>query len=97
MYVDASHACDLVTHHSMTGILLCINKAPVKWYCKRQNTVESSTYGFELFAARIAVEMILEYRYELRMIGVEVNEPSILLVGNQSVVTNTTLPLSYRK
>ena len=59
--------------------------------------MESSTYGSELVAARIAVEMILEYRYKLRMIGVEVNEPSILLVDNQSVVTNATLPSSCLK
>ena len=34
--VDASHACDLVTRRSVTGILLRINKTPVKCYSKRQ-------------------------------------------------------------
>ena len=55
MYVDASHGCDLVTRRSVTGILLCVNRTPIKWYSKRQNTVETSTYGAELVAARIAV------------------------------------------
>ena len=64
-FVDASHACDLNTRRSVTGILLFLNNTPVKWYSKRQNTVETSTYGSELVAARIAIELILEYRYKL--------------------------------
>ena len=31
VYIDASHANDLVTWRSVTGVLLIINKAPVKW------------------------------------------------------------------
>jgi hypothetical protein len=96
-YVDASHGCDLVTRRSVTGILLCINKTPIKWYSKRQNTVESSSYGSELVAARIAVEMILEYRYRLRMMGIKVTQPSVLFVDNEAVVKNTTLPSSSLK
>ena len=79
------------------GILLCVNKVPVKWYCKRQNTVESSTYGAELVAARIAVEMIMEFRYKLRMMGVKLDGPSVMLVDNEAVVMNTTLPSSTLK
>ena len=96
-YVDASHGCDLITRRSVTGILLCVNKTPVKWYCKRQNTIESSTYGAELVAARIAVEMIMEFRYKLRMIGIQVDGPSVLLCDNEAVVKNTTLPSSTLK
>ena len=36
---------------------------------KRTKTVETSTYGSELVAAKTAVELILEYRYILRMMG----------------------------
>ena len=96
-YVDASHACDLLTRRSTTGILICINKTPVKWYSKKQNTVESSTYGAELVAARIAVEMIIEFRYKARMMGMEVVGPSVLFVDNDAVVKNTTLPSSTLK
>jgi hypothetical protein len=96
-YVDASHGCDLITRRSVTGILLCVNKTPVKWYCKRQNTIESSTYGAELVAARIAVEMIMEFRYKLRMMGIKVEGPSVLLADNEAVVKNTTLPSSTLK
>jgi hypothetical protein len=51
-YVDASHGYELITRQSVTGILICVNRTPVKWLSKRQNTVESSTYGSELVAAQ---------------------------------------------
>ncbi len=35
VYIDASHGCDLLTRRSVTGILLCLNKTPIKWYSKR--------------------------------------------------------------
>jgi hypothetical protein len=97
VYVDASHACDLLTRRSVTGILLCVNLTPSKWYSKRQNTVETSTYGSELVAARIAIEMIIEYRNKLRMMGFRLDQPAVLYVDNEAVVKNTTLPSSSLK
>ena len=96
-YVDASHASDLVTRRSVTGIILCVNKTVIKTYSKRQNTVETSTYGAELVAARIAVEMIVDFRYRLRMMGFKVTKPAVLLVDNEAVVTHCTLPSSTLK
>ena len=96
-YVDADHAHCQVTRRSVTGIVLYVNNMPVRWVSKRQTTVETSTYGSELVAARIAVELILEVRYALRMLGVPVNEPALLLGDNQSVVLNTTVPSSVLK
>lgn len=45
VYVDANHAGDKITRRSRTGILLYLNKAPILWYSKRQNTVETSSFG----------------------------------------------------
>lgn len=45
VFVDADHAGDKITRRSRTGILLYLNKTPVLWYSKRQNTVKTSTYG----------------------------------------------------
>jgi hypothetical protein len=45
VFVDADHAHDIVTRRSVTGFIVFLNKTPVKWYSKRQNTVESATYG----------------------------------------------------
>ena len=57
-FVDADHASNRLTHCSQTGILLFCNRAPIIWLSKHQNTVESSTFGSEYVAARIAVDMI---------------------------------------
>jgi hypothetical protein len=96
-YVDADHARDKVTCRSVTGILLCVNNTPLIWYTKRQKTVETSTYGSELVAARVAVELVIEVRYKLRMLGVPLEETSLLIGDNMSVVINTTLPSSMLK
>ena len=97
VYVDADHAHDLVTRRSVTGIILFINNTPVKWYSKRQNTVESSTYGAELVALRIATDIVFEFRYKLRMMGIPLSGPTIMLCDNQGVVLNASLPSSSLK
>jgi hypothetical protein len=97
VYVDADHAHDTVTRRSVTAILLFINNTPMQWYSKRQRTVETSTYGAELVAARIATDMIIEMRYVLRMLGVAIDGPALLLGDNNSVVLNTSVPSSVLK
>ena len=64
---------------------------------KCQRTVETSTYGSELSAARVATEVIIELRYFLRMIGVPLEESSMMLGDNMSVIVNTALPSSVLK
>ena len=65
--------------------------------CKRQKTVETAHYGSELVATRMAVELIMEMRYQLRMLGVDLEGPAMLLGDNMSVVLNTTVPSSVLK
>jgi hypothetical protein len=96
-YVDADHAHDTVTRRSVSGIILFLNGLPVKWYSKRQKTVETSSYGSELVAARIAVELVQELRYKLRMLGIPVDLPTAMYGDNMSVVLNTTVPSSQLK
>ena len=48
-------------------------------------------------AARVATELIMEMRYNLRMIGVPLEGPALLLGDNMSVVLNTTVPSSVLK
>ena len=62
IFKDASHATCLVTRRSVTGIIVVLGSTIIKWYSKRQNTVETATYGAELVAARIAVEFAIEIR-----------------------------------
>jgi hypothetical protein len=58
-FVDSDHAGNLATRRSHSGIIIFLNKSPILWYSKRQNTVESSTFGSELVALRTAVELII--------------------------------------
>jgi hypothetical protein len=83
---DADHAHDLVTRRSITGILVMLNNTPIRWVSKRQKTVETSTYGSELAAARRATERIIEILFMLRSLGVELEGPTLMLGDNMSVV-----------
>jgi hypothetical protein len=67
------------------------------WYSKRQNTVETSTFGSEIVALRIAVELIDSLRYKLRMFGVPLAGPARVFCDNESVVKTTTIPESRLK
>jgi len=96
-YVDADHARDKVTCRSVTGIILLLNNTPIIWVSKRQKTVETSTYGSELIAAWIAVDLLIEMHYKLRMLGVLLEDRSVLVGDNMAVVINTTLPSSSLK
>jgi Reverse transcriptase (RNA-dependent DNA polymerase) len=97
IYKDADHAHDLLTRRSVTGILLMVNNTPVKWISKRQKTVETSTYGSEMVAGRIATELAIEYRNTLRLLGVPIDGPALMLGDNQSVVLSTSVPSSILK
>ena len=67
------------------------------WFSKRQNTVETSTFGSEIVALRIAVEMIEGLRYKLRMMGVPIDGPTNVFCDNESVVKNVSNPDSPLK
>ncbi len=57
-FVDANHARNRLTRRSHTGILIYLNTAPIMWFSKAQTTVESSTFGSEFVAMRIATDLI---------------------------------------
>ena len=96
-FVDADHAGDVVSRRSHTGIIIFVNRAPIIWYSKRQNTVETSTFGSEFIALRIATELIEGLRYKLRMLGIPLDGPANVFGDNQSVINNATIPESPLK
>jgi hypothetical protein len=96
-FVDADHAGNKVTRRSHTGIIIYLNCAPIIWYSKAQNTVESSTFGSEFIAVRILVEMLESLRYKLRMLGIPIDGPVNAFCDNKSVVTNSMIPTSTLK
>ena len=93
-FVDADHAGCRRTRRSHTGILIYVNRAPIIWWSKRQNTVESSTFGSEFIAMKQSIDLIESLRYKLRMMGIQIDGPTNLFCDNNSVVLNTTTPES---
>ena len=88
-FVDVDHAGCREIWRSHSGILNFMNRAPIMWFSKRKNTVETSTCGSELLAMRLAIEMIKALRYKLRMMGVPITEECAVLCDNSAVVTNS--------
>jgi hypothetical protein len=93
-FVDANHAGNVLTRRSHTGIIIFIQNAPILWYSKKQNTVESSTFGSELVALRVARDLIAALRIKLRLFGVPLDGPTSVMCDNQGVVKNTSIPES---
>jgi len=93
-FVDASHASNLKTRRSHTGILIFINRAPIIWYSKRQNTVKSSTFGSEFIALKTAIEMIIGLRFKLRCFGIQIDGSTNIMCDNEPVTKNVRIPQS---
>ena len=87
--VDADHASDTMTRHSRMGFLAYINSALVHWHSKKQNSVESSSFGSEFIAMKQCCEYLRGLRYKLRMMGIPVEEPTFIHGDNQSELANT--------
>lgn len=93
-FVDADHAGNVVTRRSHSGILILCNNAPIAPYSKKQNTVESSTFGSELVTMRVARDMVVALRIKLKMFGIPVDGPADFFCDNAGVVKNTSIPES---
>ena len=93
-FVDANLMHDAVTGRSASGVLEFFNQTPIDWFAKRQNQVETATYGSEFMVARQGTERIQDLRYTLRSFGVPVEETAWMFGDNKSVVTSSTIPHS---
>jgi hypothetical protein len=96
-FIDADHAGDVLTRRSRTGVLIYLNRSPILWHSKKQNSVETSAFGSEFVALKTGVELIKGLRYKLRMMGVPLDGPTNVRCDNMSVVYNTSRPESTLK
>jgi len=94
MFCDPAHANDHVTRRSTTGIVIFIQGTPILWYSKRQSTIETSTFGSEFVALKIATELLEGLRYRLRMMGIPLQGTTNTFCDNDSVVKNVSDPTS---
>ncbi len=65
MFVDASHAANVVTRQSRTGVLIFLNRAPILWFSKKQSTIKTSLFGSEFQALKVGMELLLGLRYKI--------------------------------
>ena len=93
-FKDANLHHDLATGRAVTGVLHFLNQTPVDWFSKKQETVETATYGSEFAAARTAIQQIAALRQALQYLGVPLRESSYLFGDNESVVKSGTIPHS---
>ena len=59
---------------------------------KKQNSVDTLTFGSEFTALKLAVELVIALQYNLRMFGVKLEGPTDMLCDNKSVFNNTSTP-----
>ena len=91
-FVDVDHAGNKITRRSHTGVIIFLNSAPILWYSKRQNTVESSTFGSELVVMKQAMDMIEGLIYKLCMFGIPVEGEARILCDNMATVKSGSNP-----
>ena len=96
-FVNADHAGNTVTRRSQTSLLLFVNHAPIVWFSRRQNPIETSTFGSEFNAMKTAIKQIESLHCKLRMFGIPVEDPPIVFCDNESVFKNITIPHSILK
>jgi hypothetical protein len=66
-----------------------VNLTPVEWFSKRQNTVETATYGSEFVVSWTATEQIIDLCYTICMLGVPLDGPAWMFGNNNAVETAT--------
>ena len=97
LYVDSDHAAEQLTRRSRTGYFVFVNKAPIVWHSRKQNTLETSVFGAEFCAMKKGIERVRGIRYKLRMMGVPIAGPTPVYGDNMSVIHNTQKPESVLK
>ena len=70
LFEDANLLHNHVTGCSALGILHFVNQTPVEWFSKKQNSVETATYGSEFVVAWTATEQIIDLCYTICVLGV---------------------------
>lgn len=93
IYFD--YARNLATPTDLT--LIFLHQAPIVWYSKKQNTVESSTFISEFVAMRTTVEMTKALGIKLCAFIIDVEQASDVFCDNQSVVANSSVPTVTKK
>ena len=96
-FVDDDHSGENLTHRSSSVFIIFLQMASIYYCSKRQNTVETSTFGSEFMAMKLAWKYICGLRYKLMVMGIPFSDTCFVYGDNKSVLYNTTLPESTLK
>ena len=91
-FADADHGGDKTTGRSTGGYLIKFESGAVSWSSKLQPLVALSTTEAEYIAAVEAGKEIIWMRQLLVEFGIEVKDPSILRMDNQSAISVSKNP-----
>jgi hypothetical protein len=91
-HFDANLMHDVLSGKAVTGVLHFYNKTPVDWYCKKQSTSETATYGSEFLACQTCFEQIMDHRVYIRYLGTPIFEKSYVLGDKKSMINNANVP-----
>jgi hypothetical protein len=75
-----------------SGVIVMVGSTPFIWKSKRQGAVQTSTYGAEFSAMRLAAEETLIIWYMLRALGIRVSTPIAVAGDNAGVIANISMP-----
>jgi hypothetical protein len=58
VFIDGDHAGDVITRRSSTGVFVYLKRAPILWHSKQQNSAVLSTFGSEIIALKMGIEIL---------------------------------------
>ena len=77
-YADTNYVGNMENRRSHYSIIIYVNNALIIWCSKRHNMVEFSIFGTESVALITAIDIIEDFKYNLKGFGVPVDDPSYL-------------------
>ncbi len=66
-----------------------MNMAPIMWFSKKQDNIETSVFGTEFVAMKQGMEALQGLQYKLQMMGVSISGPSYIYGDKMSVIHDT--------
>lgn len=97
LFYDSDYAGDSVIRKLRRGFLMYVQNSLIHWYSKKKTSIETSSFGIEFMASKVATKYIRGLRYKLRMMGISIRDPCYIYGDNTSVLINTSQPDSTFK
>ena len=70
--------------------MIFVNIAPIIFYSNRKSEVEPSTFSSEFIAMKTCMVNIIALRLKLRMFGVDIYGPAIMMNDNEIALDNSS-------